>query len=377
LNKAHLTCARCGAIFDALSVDGEVQTTLLQERPEAVVETAGSPAADGDCAMLEAEDVLMLPNLTERTPQPNEAAAVLELAEAPAAASPFEADKTQHELHVVAEVSRQPNKASEPPVQATDDDMAASGSFEYPPEYAPQLNRADLARPAGHDKYSLGVRLMRVSPVWLLACGLAFIALVVLLNGLTGSAEQLHNAPARAAQASAVGNQASNQNARPSNRNPGAASAPAQIAKTEQSAPGKQAQAGAQSAPAAQQTQPAAAQTAAAQQAAAAPSQTEPARQPAAEVKTAAPAQQPEGSGNLTLQVGSYNNPVEANGQVERLKAAGFAARVAAAELPKRGTWYRVQTGRFADRAEAARYGAQLKTKGAASDFIVVEVEAR
>ena len=55
----------------------------------------------------------------------------------------------------------------------------------------------EVAHVTEQDKYGLGVRLMRVSPMWLLACGLAFIALVVALNGLTGSAVQLDSASAQ------------------------------------------------------------------------------------------------------------------------------------------------------------------------------------
>ncbi|HEX8070038.1 MAG TPA: SPOR domain-containing protein [Pyrinomonadaceae bacterium] len=410
LNKAHMTCARCGAAYDVLSVGGEVLTTLSPEHAEAaapgvavaeptvlagafVVAPAGPTVAAEACAAVEVEDVLMLPNLTEQPPAPTEpaadSAAVLELADAPAAepqAAP--ADVTEEPIHAPAQTARAADaSAAQGPsparsasaVSDAGPSMSESGSFEMPPEYAPQLNRADLARP-GLDKYSLGVRLMRVSPVWLLACGLAFIGLVVLLNGLTGSAEQLNGAQARAAQPNVLGNQASNQNTRTAARP--AAAAP--NAKPEQGAqPDKPTQPNAQTSAqpaqpaqaAAQQSAAAASQPAAASQAAVAPTQAEQAKQPAA--KPAQPAPQTEGSGSLTLQVGSYNNPVEANGQVERLKAAGFAARVVAAELPQRGTWYRVQTGRFADRAEAARYGAQLKAQGAAGAFIVVEVGAR
>ena len=31
LNKAHVTCVRCGADYEALSVEGVVETTLLSE----------------------------------------------------------------------------------------------------------------------------------------------------------------------------------------------------------------------------------------------------------------------------------------------------------------------------------------------------------
>jgi cell division protein FtsN len=77
--------------------------------------------------------------------------------------------------------------------------------------------------------------------------------------------------------------------------------------------------------------------------------------------------------GSLTVQVGSYNVIEQANERVARLQAAGFSARVATIELPKRGTWYRVQAGRFSNREEAARYGNELKSKGAADSFIIAD----
>jgi cell division protein FtsN len=56
------------------------------------------------------------------------------------------------------------------------------------------------------------------------------------------------------------------------------------------------------------------------------------------------------------------------------LRAAGYDPRVVSVELPKRGTWYRVMVGSFGDRAEANRFGAQLRAKGAAQDFVIGEL---
>jgi cell division septation protein DedD len=57
------------------------------------------------------------------------------------------------------------------------------------------------------------------------------------------------------------------------------------------------------------------------------------------------------------------------------LKSAGFEARSVAVEIPKRGTWYRVQSGRFINREEAERYGKQLRDKGVVSSFITTDVQ--
>jgi cell division protein FtsN len=75
--------------------------------------------------------------------------------------------------------------------------------------------------------------------------------------------------------------------------------------------------------------------------------------------------------GNLTIQVGSFNDQGQANERAARLKSAGADARVVRADLPGKGTWYRVQVGGFASREEATSYGNQLRSKGLAPDFII------
>jgi cell division protein FtsN len=97
------------------------------------------------------------------------------------------------------------------------------------------------------------------------------------------------------------------------------------------------------------------------------------------ETKNSAPAPVPQSqsteAGGYTIQIGSYNVIEQANERVARLQATGFDARVVAVELPKRGTWYRVQAGRFGNREEAARYGNELKSRGAADNFIIAETQ--
>jgi cell division septation protein DedD len=75
--------------------------------------------------------------------------------------------------------------------------------------------------------------------------------------------------------------------------------------------------------------------------------------------------------GMFTIQVGSHKDPGAANAQAEKLKAAGFEPRVVSAEIPNRGTWYRVQVGKFGSRDEANRVGAQIVSKGAAENFVL------
>jgi cell division protein FtsN len=89
----------------------------------------------------------------------------------------------------------------------------------------------------------------------------------------------------------------------------------------------------------------------------------------------APPAEQPPvaatAAGQFTVQVGSHNEVGQASEQVNKLRAAGFEARVVSVDIPKRGRWHRVQSGSFSNRAEANRHGAQILTKGAAANFVV------
>jgi cell division protein FtsN len=82
----------------------------------------------------------------------------------------------------------------------------------------------------------------------------------------------------------------------------------------------------------------------------------------------------PPNRGNLTVQVGSYNDQAQADDRVRRLKSAGADARVVRADIAGRGVWYRVQVGGFTSRDEALNYGNQLKSKGLAQDFIVTTI---
>jgi cell division protein FtsN len=78
--------------------------------------------------------------------------------------------------------------------------------------------------------------------------------------------------------------------------------------------------------------------------------------------------------GNFTVQIGSYSDVAQAEGRVASLRSAGFESRIVKVEIPQRGTWYRIQSGRFGTREEATRYGQQLRERKAASDSIVTEV---
>ncbi len=88
-----------------------------------------------------------------------------------------------------------------------------------------------------------------------------------------------------------------------------------------------------------------------------------------------APAPATPNKGNMTIQVASFNDQAQANERVGRLKSSGVDASVVRAEIPGKGTWYRVRIGRFGTRDEAMSYGSQLRSKNAIQDFIVTSVE--
>jgi cell division septation protein DedD len=77
------------------------------------------------------------------------------------------------------------------------------------------------------------------------------------------------------------------------------------------------------------------------------------------------------GDGSLTIQLGAYKSSGEAQQRVTKLKSAGVEGRVVKAEVPGKGTWYRVQSGRFTNEAEASKHANELRAKGVAQDFIV------
>lgn len=60
--------------------------------------------------------------------------------------------------------------------------------------------------------------------------------------------------------------------------------------------------------------------------------------------------------GNFTLQLSAAPSRAEADRFAGNLKSKGYAPYVVEAEVPGKGTWYRVRLGRFASREAAQRY---------------------
>jgi cell division protein FtsN len=74
----------------------------------------------------------------------------------------------------------------------------------------------------------------------------------------------------------------------------------------------------------------------------------------------------------LTIQVGSFKNPGDADARANGLKSlVGGDVRVVKADIPRLGTYYRVQLGGFGAREAALSYANQLRAKNAIADFIV------
>jgi len=83
-----------------------------------------------------------------------------------------------------------------------------------------------------------------------------------------------------------------------------------------------------------------------------------PQRPPATTTTAPAPA------GSLTLQVASLRDAQTADKMVADLRKAGYSVHRTSVTIPGKGRWYRVQVGRFADRAQAAQTIRVLESKG-------------
>jgi cell division septation protein DedD len=69
----------------------------------------------------------------------------------------------------------------------------------------------------------------------------------------------------------------------------------------------------------------------------------------------------------VSLQAASFPNQAAANAFSERLARAGVPAYVVAADIPKRGRWYRVRAGKFATAEEARRYAVEWRQRARAA----------
>jgi cell division septation protein DedD len=86
---------------------------------------------------------------------------------------------------------------------------------------------------------------------------------------------------------------------------------------------------------------------------------------------TGAPLANAGAEGGWQLQVSSFRTPTEANAFATQLRARGHRAHVQRAEIPDRGTWYRVKVGPFGTQGEANRYRSTFEAKEKMPGFVV------
>jgi cell division protein FtsN len=73
------------------------------------------------------------------------------------------------------------------------------------------------------------------------------------------------------------------------------------------------------------------------------------------------------------IQAGSFQNPAEADNQKARLAILGFESSVEPANLPDKGTWYRVRMGPYAKLDEINRVRQALAQNGIDASLIKIK----
>ena len=73
------------------------------------------------------------------------------------------------------------------------------------------------------------------------------------------------------------------------------------------------------------------------------------------------------------LQAGSFQNPAEADNQKARLAILGFESSVEPANLPDKGTWYRVRMGPYTKVEEINRVRAMLAQNGIDASLVKIK----
>jgi cell division septation protein DedD len=214
------------------------------------------------------------------------------------------------------------------------------------------------------DFYAVGVRLIKMSPVWLLTATGGFALLLLVLSWVrpAGGKADAASIPNDAKSVKAVVVQYPEAPAapvRPSQETPATAAetaaAPAKVERAEV-------------VPETHEAEPVQAANATPSTPAAAPAQEK--KQPASVVTSSNAA-----GGKFTIQVASFSVESQANERISSLRAAGFDAHSTAVEIPGRGRWFRVHVGRFGAREEASKVAAQLREKGAAASSMVVAIQ--
>ncbi|MFN2596325.1 MAG: SPOR domain-containing protein [Pyrinomonadaceae bacterium] len=243
---------------------------------------------------------------------------------------------------------------------AREDSSAAEGSHADPRAdevfFEPAPRRA---RPADAvDKYRFAVRVMNASPLWLVAAGVAFVALVLVFDLLLAPATR---ALGDTASLAAPQNQATNRDAARQQR--------ARDERSRDARPGDESQDADAARPADDSAPKPAAVSEPAESESAAPAVAASSAEPASPAGEAGAGSPP----RLTIQTGAYRLESQANDHAEALRAAGFDVRVVEERNSKR-PWYFVQTGTFASRGEATARLSELSARGFGSQYTLREV---
>jgi cell division septation protein DedD len=347
--KKHIECDRCAADFRAFNESRTAAPMALTASDDAGFSSDSGPEqlSEDEIQWLDNEDVLDIsvipfaPSYPEATeaedpiPLALDETKAIALFEEPIAAAPEQAlahHLPENDLQPVPA----PESVSEPPapLAPAETNLPAVEAAGFPCELNPgQSNKVSLAA------FSTP-KLMTIAATLVL-----FIVLAGIINSPDGKVNLMAQSPAPAA-------------ANPAEKKiePESTVSTPIPAETSQPAPS--------TSPAVPQENISAAPTAPANQ----PVVNEPVTSQAPVTESVATA-----DGPLTIQVGSHNQRGLADGQAEKLRAAGYDPRVVSVEIPKRGTWHRVQIGSFSDRREAQQFGAQLVSKGVVGSFVIAD----
>jgi cell division protein FtsN len=89
--------------------------------------------------------------------------------------------------------------------------------------------------------------------------------------------------------------------------------------------------------------------------------------------KSQPPGQQEASKDVYFIQAGSFQNPSDADNQKARLAILGFESSVEPANLPDKGTWYRVRLGPYKKVEEINKVRQQLATNGIDASLVKIK----
>jgi cell division protein FtsN len=72
------------------------------------------------------------------------------------------------------------------------------------------------------------------------------------------------------------------------------------------------------------------------------------------------------------LQLYSSPEPKLVEDRVKKLREVGFSCRIYPVEIPGKGTWYRLRSGRYETLEEAIAMGERLKSSGLTETYWVI-----